>query len=74
MQPSQTLTADLAKSRASRLAPTADGLSFAYTVLDVGGLRLAGSLDALGTLPSLIHLDLSDNRLSSLEGLEGEIA
>lgn len=71
MTPSQTLTFDIANSCSSGLAPTADGLSYACKVLRATELRLAGELrPALQRLPNLTSVDLSDNRLVSLRGLD----
>ena len=70
MVPSQEISLKLLKPRASALAPTADGLGFAHTKLDATNMRLAGSLTKLRALNQLRIVDLSDNRLLSLEGLE----
>jgi Leucine-rich repeat (LRR) protein len=68
---STVFTPELAKSHAHSLAPTADGRSWALTRLSASGLRLAGSLsNGLVQLPHLTTIDLSDNRLLTLEGLE----
>jgi len=71
MQPSQTLTLELVKDRTSGVAPTADGMGFACSRLDASGLRLAGTLRGVSALRHLSTVDLSDNRLVSLSGLEG---
>ena len=70
--PSQSLTTALATMLASRsgVMATADGMGWACCRLRACGLRLAGSLDALAALAALTNVDLSDNRLTSLAGLE----
>ena len=71
MEPSQGFSVELVKSRLTGLAPTADGLGFACTKLDASGLRISGGLSAVSSLKHLSTVDLSDNRLSTLSGLEG---
>lgn len=68
---SELLTAELAKALSCDMQPTADGLQFACTRLDATDRRLRGGLKyAFATLPHLTAVDLSANRLRSLEGLE----
>ena len=70
MEPSQGFSVELVKSRLTGLAPTADGLGFACTA-GASGLRISGGLSAVSSLKHLSTVDLSDNRLSTLSGLEG---
>lgn len=68
---SRTLTAELAISCACDMKPTALGLSWAHARLEASSMRLTGSLAAgLSGFEHLTAVNLSDNRLSSLRGLE----
>ena len=71
MASAQRLTVELARAHAKGLAPTPDGLGWSSTFLDAVGLRVSSSLsEGLAALPHLTSVDLSDNRLLTLEGLE----
>lgn len=70
LAPAQSLTVELANKSAHTLALTPDGLGWACKCLAAVGLRLGSLADGLAHLPSLTSVDLSDNRLISLEGLE----
>lgn len=70
MMMSQEVSLELLKPCACGLAPTADGLGFAYTKLGATNMRLSGSLAKMRALKELRCVDLSENRLLSLEGLE----
>lgn len=70
---SATLTSELAASLTKGLALNSNGTGWACLHLNASGMNLAGSLTAMGgpaSLTSLTNVNLSDNRLTSLEGLE----
>ena len=65
------LTPALAQKRATDLRPTPDGSSFAFTRLRVTELGLCGlHSSSLSEVPFLTELDISNNALTSLKGLE----
>jgi Leucine-rich repeat (LRR) protein len=66
----QSLTPEIAAKYAHTLAATPDGLGWACKCLTAVGVRLNSLADGLARLPNLTSVDLSDNRLISLEGLE----
>ncbi|KAJ3112224.1 Leucine-rich repeat-containing protein 23 [Nowakowskiella sp. JEL0407] len=59
------LTPDLVSENLSLLARTGNGLSFAYTRLEIHGKGLT-SLDVLESFPHLRYIDLSDNAISDI--------
>ena len=68
---SELVSPDSMRPLAVALLQTADGLSVAHTRLTAINRSLSGSLKgAFEHMPHLITVDLSGNRLTSLEGLE----
>ena len=69
--PSVSPTPELIRTFATDLKLTADGRKYAHTRLHATGERLGGSLTGVFVgVPHLITVDLSNNRLSTLDGLE----
>ena len=74
-EPSEPFTADVARvcAAASGVGATPDGARVACARLVATGRRLAAAslTAALGSLPYLTSVDLSDNHLTTLDGLDG---
>ena len=69
--PGRWLTPHLARNGAKELGPSADATSFAFRSMDVSSRCLTGGLFCLEScLPHLISVDISLNRLSTLDGFE----
>lgn len=62
------LTAEIVSSSISLLARTGNGLSFAYTRLDVHSKGIT-DLDILESFPNLRYVDVSENSLTNIDGL-----
>jgi hypothetical protein len=62
------LTADIVSSSISLLARTGNGLSFAYTRLEVHSKGIT-DLDVLESFPNLRYVDVSENSLTNIDGL-----
>ena len=65
---SNPLTADIVSSSISLLARTGNGLSFAYTRLEVHSKGIT-DLDILESFPNLRYVDVSENALTNINGL-----
>ena len=62
------LTADLVSSNISLLARTGNGLSFAYTRLEIHSKGIK-DLDILESYPNLRYVDVSENAINNINGL-----
>jgi Leucine-rich repeat (LRR) protein len=62
------LTADIVSGGISLLARTGNGLSFAYTRLDVHSKGIT-DLEVLESFPNLRYVDVSENALTNIDGL-----
>lgn len=62
------LTAEIVSSNISLLARTGNGLSFAYTRLEVHSKGIT-DLDILESFPNLRYVDVSENSLTNIDGL-----
>ena len=62
------MTAEIVSSSISLLARTGNGLSFAYTRLEVHSKGIT-DLDVLESFPNLRYVDVSENSLTNIDGL-----
>ena len=60
---------DLLKTGLSNIAPTGDNLSFAYTTLNLAEKEILNLFGLLRGYPNLRYVNLSNNKLTSLESI-----